>query len=115
MGAVLSAARKEVYPGVVPVEQMPRDVDVGSGQGYVVRAGTTPSTDVFGGLLWFIQASSVVFLFQISLNSSSVRTAGQGWKRIFILLLAPVSVYQHLGKNIHRGVEVNYSQNYSNQ
>lgn len=57
MGAALSASCKEVYPGVVTMEQMPCNVDVGSGQGYAVRAGTTPSTAAFGGLLWFIQTS----------------------------------------------------------
>lgn len=82
MGAALSASCKEVYPGVVTMEQMPCNVDVGSGQGYAVRAGTTPSTAAFGGLLWFIQTSRACLgffffiIFLISLNSSSLRPAG---------------------------------------
>lgn len=42
MGAALSAACKEVYPEVVPMEQMPRNVNAGSGQEYVVQAGIHP-------------------------------------------------------------------------
>lgn len=43
-----------VYPREMLKEQIPWDVNVGSGQEYVVKAGTTPRADGLGGLLVYI-------------------------------------------------------------
>lgn len=43
-----------VYPREMPKEQIPWDVNVGSGQEYVVKAGTTLRADALGGFLFYI-------------------------------------------------------------
>lgn len=43
-----------VYPREMLKEQIAWDVNVGSGQEYVVKAGTTPGADALGGLLVYI-------------------------------------------------------------
>lgn len=46
-----------VYPRDMPKERIPRDVNVESGQEYVVKASTTtPSADALGRLLVYLSA-----------------------------------------------------------
>lgn len=52
-----------VYLREMPKEQIPWDVNVGSGQDYVVKAGTIPSADALGELLVYLSASiNVIFV-----------------------------------------------------
>lgn len=52
-----------VYPREMPEEQIPWDVNVESGQEYVVKASTTPSADALGRLLAYLSANlNVIFI-----------------------------------------------------
>lgn len=100
---------------MVPTEQMPLNVTVGSGQEYAVQAGITPSTDALRGLLVYSSANlKIMFVFSNITKQQLYENCWTGLGMNFYPLSSSFSL-PAFSKNIHRGVEVNYLPNHSHR